>query len=48
MATNHVILGTDAIRRAVAQELVNRGESVRMVNRSGRMRLSSKIEIETI
>jgi prephenate dehydrogenase len=48
MATNHVVLGTDAIGRAVAQELVNRGEYVRMVNRSGRMQLSSKIEIETI
>lgn len=48
MATNHVVLGTGAIGRAVAQELVSRGEYVRMVNRSGRMRLSSKIEIEPI
>jgi nucleoside-diphosphate-sugar epimerase len=37
MSTNHVVLGTGAIGRAVAQELVKRGESVRMVNRSGRM-----------
>ncbi len=33
----HVILGTGAIGRAVAEELVKRGESVRMVNRSGKM-----------
>jgi nucleoside-diphosphate-sugar epimerase len=37
MAVNHVILGTGAIGRAVAQELVRRGEQVRMVNRSGKM-----------
>src|SRR5215217_1765894 len=37
MATNHVILGTGAIGRAVMEELRRRGESVRMVNRSGRM-----------
>jgi nucleoside-diphosphate-sugar epimerase len=37
MTTNHVILGTGAIGRAVAEELIKRGESVRMVNRSGRM-----------
>lgn len=34
---NHIILGTGAIGRAVAEELVRRGEVVRMVNRSGRM-----------
>lgn len=34
---NHVVLGTGAIGRAVTEELVRRGESVRMVNRSGRM-----------
>src|SRR5215217_5706637 len=33
----HVILGTGAIGRAIADELVSRGESVRMVNRSGKM-----------
>ena len=37
MSTNHVILGTGAIGRAIAEELVKRGESVRMVNRSGKM-----------
>jgi nucleoside-diphosphate-sugar epimerase len=37
MTTNHVILGTGAIGRAIAEELVKRGESVRMVNRSGKM-----------
>jgi len=33
----HVILGTGAIGRAVAEELLNSGKSVRMVNRSGKM-----------
>ena len=37
MSANHVVLGTGAIGRAVAEELVSRGESVRMINRSGRM-----------
>src|SRR6266498_4043589 len=37
MTINHVILGTGAIGRAIAEELVKRGESVRMVNRFGRM-----------
>lgn len=37
MSVNHVVLGTGAIGRAVAEELVRRGESVRMVNRSGKM-----------
>jgi nucleoside-diphosphate-sugar epimerase len=37
MTANHVVLGTGAIGRAVAQELVRRGESVRMINRSGTM-----------
>src|SRR5215208_4364161 len=37
MTVNHVVLGTGAIGRATAEELVKRGESVRMVNRSGRM-----------
>jgi nucleoside-diphosphate-sugar epimerase len=37
MKVNHVILGTGAIGRAIAEEHVRRGESVRMVNRSGRM-----------
>ena len=37
MTINHVVLGTGAIGRAVAEELVKRGESIRMVNRSGKM-----------
>lgn len=37
MPSNHVVLGTGAIGRAVMTELVRRGESVRMVNRSGKM-----------
>jgi nucleoside-diphosphate-sugar epimerase len=37
MAVNHVILGTGAIGRAVAEELIRRGEPARMVNRSGKM-----------
>ena len=37
MAIKHVVLGTGAIGRAVAEELVKRGESVRMVNRSGKL-----------
>jgi nucleoside-diphosphate-sugar epimerase len=37
MSINHVVLGTGAIGRAAADELIGRGESVRMVNRSGKM-----------
>lgn len=37
MSSNHVIFGTGAIGRAIAEELVKRGEGVRMVNRSGKM-----------
>ena len=37
MTINHVVLGTGAIGRATAEELLRRGESVRMVNRSGKM-----------
>ena len=37
MPTNHVVLGTGAIGRAIMNELVARGQSVRMVNRSGKM-----------
>ena len=37
MTTNHVVLGTGAIGRAVMEELIKRGESVRMVNCSGKM-----------
>jgi len=37
MSVQHVVLGTGAIGRAVAEELLGRGEAVRMVNRSGQM-----------
>jgi nucleoside-diphosphate-sugar epimerase len=36
-ARRHVVLGTGAIGRAIMEELIKRGESVRMVNRSGKM-----------
>ena len=37
MTIRHVIFGTGAIGRMIAEELIRRGESVRMVNRSGKM-----------
>ena len=37
MPVNHVVLGTGAIGRAIMEELVSRGQSIRMVNRSGKM-----------
>jgi nucleoside-diphosphate-sugar epimerase len=37
MSAEQVVLGTGAIGRAVAGELLKRGDSVRMVNRSGKM-----------
>lgn len=37
MSVSHIVLGTGAIGRAVMNELVKRGESVRMVSRSGKM-----------
>lgn len=37
MSELHVILGTGAIGRAIAEELIGRGKTVRMVNRSGMM-----------
>src|SRR5574338_45590 len=37
MSANHVVFGSGAIGRAIAEELIERGESVRMVNRSGTM-----------
>ena len=37
MSIKHVVLGTGAIGRAVMEELIKRGESVRIVNRSGKM-----------
>jgi nucleoside-diphosphate-sugar epimerase len=46
MSVKHVVLGTGAIGRATMEELVKRGESVRMVNRSGRMdELPAGVEI---
>lgn len=47
MSVNHVVLGTGAIGRAIAEELVRRGESVRMVNRSGKMK-EAPAGVETI
>ncbi len=42
----HVILGTGAIGRAIAEELVRGGKSVRMVNRSGKMdEMPSGVEV---
>ena len=38
MAIKHVVFGTGALGRAVMEELLQRGESVRMVNRSGKMK----------
>src|SRR5512145_2747637 len=37
MSDKHVVLGTGAIGRVVMEELLKRGEAVRMVNRSGKM-----------
>ena len=37
MSVNHVVLGTGAIGRAIMEELVSRGESVQLVNRSAKM-----------
>ena len=37
MSINHVVLGSGAIGRAIMEELFRRGESVRMVNRSGQL-----------
>lgn len=37
MSELHVIFGTGAIGRAIMEELAGRGESVRMVNRAGKM-----------
>jgi nucleoside-diphosphate-sugar epimerase len=47
MTANHVIFGTGAIGRAVAEELIRRGESVRMVNRSGQMQ-QAPAEVEVV
>ncbi len=48
MSANHVVLGTGAIGRAVMEELLRRGESVRMVNRSGRLdEVPAGVEVRT-
>lgn len=47
MSIHHVILGTGALGRAVMEELRKRGESVRMVNRSGKM-AEAPAEVEVI
>jgi nucleoside-diphosphate-sugar epimerase len=46
MSELHVVLGTGAIGRATAEELVKRGKTIRMVNRSGKMdEVSDGVEI---
>ena len=46
MTIKHVVLGTGAIGRAVMEELVKRGEAVRMVNRSSKMdEVSAGVEV---
>ncbi len=37
MTANHVVFGTGPIGRAIMDELVKGGETVRMVNHSGKM-----------
>lgn len=37
MSEVHVVLGTGAIGRAIAEELIQRGKTIRMVNRSGKL-----------
>ena len=37
MSIHHIILGTGAIGRAIAEELISRDESVRIVNRYGQI-----------
>ena len=46
MSIKHVVLGTGAIGRAIMEELIKRGASVRMVNRSGKMdEISAEVEV---
>lgn len=46
MSALHVVLGTGPIGRAIMEELVQRGKTVRMVNRSGKMaEISADIEV---
>lgn len=49
MTINHVVLGTGAIGRTVMNELLKRGESVHMVNRSGRMdEVPAGVEVKAV
>jgi nucleoside-diphosphate-sugar epimerase len=46
MSVKHIVLGTGAIGRAVMEELLKRGEWVRMVNRSGKMmEIPARVEV---
>ncbi|TXN27942.1 NAD-dependent epimerase/dehydratase family protein [Lacisediminihabitans profunda] len=45
MTPDHVIFGTGPVGRATMQALVNRGQSVRMVNRSGRASVPDGVEV---
>ena len=46
MPADHVVLGIGAIGRAIMEELVKRGESVRMVYRSGKMdEIPAEVEV---
>lgn len=46
MSQKHVVLGTGAIGRAIMAELARRGETVRMVNRSGELaEIPSGVEV---
>jgi len=45
MNADHVVFGTGAIGRAIAAELVDRGEKVLMVNRSGRAPVPEGVEV---
>lgn len=47
MSIKHIVLGTGALGRAVMEELLKRGESVRMVNRSGKLD-EAPAEVEVI
>lgn len=47
MSIKHIVLGTGALGRAIMEELLKRGESVRMVNRSGKLD-EAPAEVEVI
>lgn len=47
MSANYVVLGTGAVGRAIMEELVRRGESVCVVNRSGQMdEVPARVEVK--